>query len=413
MTGPVGPTPLDAGGQTGHDAGHVVERESNCSDGIDNDNDGMTDCEDWNCSEQAACVCQTVTSLQGDASYNFQIGADDRHTLSCAYSDNSDVALEWTAPATGCYTFDVGDTDTTLGFFSDCPYTEELACANGGTRLSGISANATYFVVLEADSNTNIPLSVTRYCDNYDSDCTCHDVDENCTDGIDNDGDGYVDCRDSSCYSSSSCVETSCTDGVDNDNNGYTDCEDSDCNGNPACAEICDDGLDNDGDHYYDCEDTDCAYDSACQEICDDQVDNDGDGYIDCDDWGCDNDPACQGGGSDPVEGDLKLAFSNTDGLGGKLLLVYHNGDWGTICDDDWDTSNNAEVACKQITGSSATGSWTSPNHSGTTASGGNDPIWLDSLSCSGSESRLADCSHDPWGEHDCVHAEDVYLKCN
>jgi YVTN family beta-propeller protein len=60
--------------------------------------------------------------------------------------------------------------------------------------------------------------------------------------------------------------------------------------------EICDDGVDNDGDGDVDCADSDCAGDPACPEpeICDDGVDNDGDGDVDCDDSDCDGDPACE-----------------------------------------------------------------------------------------------------------------------
>ena len=63
---------------------------------------------------------------------------------------------------------------------------------------------------------------------------------------------------------------------------------------------ICDDGLDDDGDGYIDCDDWDCDDDPICggsggdgEDICDDGVDNDDDGYTDCDDWDCDDDPAC------------------------------------------------------------------------------------------------------------------------
>jgi hypothetical protein len=60
-------------------------------------------------------------------------------------------------------------------------------------------------------------------------------------------------------------------------------------------AEIYDDGVDNDGDGFIDCADSDCVDDPAClpEAICDDGVDNDGDGFIDCADSDCADDPAC------------------------------------------------------------------------------------------------------------------------
>ena len=56
-------------------------------------------------------------------------------------------------------------------------------------------------------------------------------------------------------------------------------------------AEICDDGIDNDGDSFVDCIDFDCSDDPACEEICDNGIDDDGDGDVDCGDADCLSDP--------------------------------------------------------------------------------------------------------------------------
>lgn len=59
-----------------------------------------------------------------------------------------------------------------------------------------------------------------------------------------------------------------CNDGVDNDGNGHVDCNDWACSRNPevtVCAraenddQACRDGLDNDADGYFDCDDYDCS----------------------------------------------------------------------------------------------------------------------------------------------------------
>ena len=42
----------------------------------------------------------------------------------------------------------------------------------------------------------------------------------------------------------------------------------------------------------------------------------------------------------------------------------------------------------------------------------GTGPIWLDDLSCTGSESRLIDCHHNGFGVHNCIHHEDASLFC-
>ncbi len=69
----------------------------------------------------------------------------------------------------------------------------------------------------------------------------------------------------------------------------YQSCKDDD----ESPVEICNDGIDNDGDGFIDCDDDDCASEPSCVEICNDGIDNDGDGFIDCDDNDCDSDPNC------------------------------------------------------------------------------------------------------------------------
>lgn len=65
---------------------------------------------------------------------------------------------------------------------------------------------------------------------------------EACRDGVDNDGDRFIDCRDFDCSSSPAIdfcgPETSaeaCTDGIDNDGDGRVDCEDGECLGAGVC----------------------------------------------------------------------------------------------------------------------------------------------------------------------------------
>ena len=43
----------------------------------------------------------------------------------------------------------------------------------------------------------------------------------------------------------------------------------------------------------------------------------------------------------------------------------------------------------------------------------GNGSIWLDDVICDGNEESISDCSHRPWGEHNCLHSEDVSIDCN
>ncbi|MCB2182567.1 MAG: hypothetical protein KQH63_11105 [Desulfobulbaceae bacterium] len=120
---------------------------------------------------------------------------------------------------------------------------------------------------------------------------------ELCADGIDNDGDLFIDCADTDCYGAW-CPETYCMDGWDNDGDGYTDCEDPDCSDYIDCTfpdENCVNTIDDDSDGLIDCMDPDCRTFVQCRggEICSDELDNDLDGLIDCNDTDCVDAPSC------------------------------------------------------------------------------------------------------------------------
>ena len=88
-------------------------------------------------------------------------------------------------------------------------------------------------------------------------------------------------------------------------------------------------------------------------------------------------------------------------------MEIFYNGNWGTVCDDDWD-KNDARVVCRQLgffDADSAPGS----AHFGS----GSGHIWLDDVGCSGGESSIVNCQHKGWGVENCVHSEDASVICS
>ncbi|XP_048254490.1 scavenger receptor cysteine-rich type 1 protein M130-like isoform X2 [Haliotis rufescens] len=102
----------------------------------------------------------------------------------------------------------------------------------------------------------------------------------------------------------------------------------------------------------------------------------------------------------------IRLVSPLSNGVG--RIEVFYNGTWGTVCDDGFG-ADEAKVACKQL-GRYKSG--LTPRAIETFGFGGGK-IWLDGVSCSGTESSLASCSHNTWGDNDCSHGEDVGIICD
>ncbi|XP_048257946.1 uncharacterized protein LOC124119031 [Haliotis rufescens] len=102
----------------------------------------------------------------------------------------------------------------------------------------------------------------------------------------------------------------------------------------------------------------------------------------------------------------IRLVSPLNNGVG--RLEVYHNGLWGTVCDDGFG-QQDAIVACRQL-GRYETGMTPKVISSFGFGSG---KIWLDDLGCTGTESDLSRCSHAGWGTHNCGHSEDVGIICD
>jgi len=93
-----------------------------------------------------------------------------------------------------------------------------------------------------------------------------------------------------------------------------------------------------------------------------------------------------------------------SDGQEGRLE-VYHNGTWGTVCDNGF-TDAAAGVVCYML-GYGHVGRFI-----GNRYGAGSGQIWLDNLQCNGTETNITDCQHSGWGSHDCQHSQDVSVSC-
>ena len=81
---------------------------------------------------------------------------------------------------------------------------------------------------------------------------------------------------------------------------------------------------------------------------------------------------------------------------------VYHNRQWGTVCDGGWDL-NDAQVVCRQLGFGPAIA--TKNNE----CSG---KLCLHNLNCTGSESTIGGCAHSGWRIQDCDYEESAGLVC-
>ena len=100
------------------------------------------------------------------------------------------------------------------------------------------------------------------------------------------------------------------------------------------------------------------------------------------------------------------LALVNGDAPSEGRLLVLINGTFGAVCDDFFGIEE-AQVACQQLNYASAV-RVASLGEFGT--GDDSEPIYLDDVTCTGSESYLHECSYST--SHNCYHFEDVGIVC-
>ncbi len=262
-----------------------------CSDGIDNDGDGLKDCDVDTCKQFDNCK-----GAEGDKECPAAMPTG-KKDCTCDKTKG-----EWT----NCQDDVAGD--------KECPADmpagkKDCTCDKTKGEWTNCQDDVT-----EKECPADMPAGKKDCtCDKSTGEWTnCQDdtqpKTEICDNKADDDEDGKIDCDDEDCAEDAACKQDAkeiCDNKADDDEDGKVDCDDEDCAEDAACkggetkTEICDNKADDDEDGKIDCDDEDCAEDAACKqdakEICDNKKDDDGDGKIDCDDDDCKDDAACKG----------------------------------------------------------------------------------------------------------------------
>jgi hypothetical protein len=279
-----------------------------CSDGIDNDGDGLID------------ALVELPANNGKA-YTFSPGADPGPQFSAAIANMiRSKKMPLTPPgtvggkATGIVRSDnanwsntgsdnpVGNADTqtltqvckVLGYrdyvSSSCRDTERSGrYPNGKCNFHSTGDN---YLWRFSGGDFRGESAHPKYSKTWITSITCSNQLAACNDGWDNDGDGKIDMADSGCATvndnderghDTACTEptdpsetSQCSDGIDNDSDGVADKDDPGCWKDPSNPNTYDPSLDNE---------------AAATTQCQDTKDNDGDTLVDAKDPGCFKDP--------------------------------------------------------------------------------------------------------------------------
>ncbi|MBV72050.1 MAG: hypothetical protein CMH52_12050 [Myxococcales bacterium] len=305
--------PLDPGCSSLEDDNELDPDLSACSDGQDNDDDGRTDFpDDPGCSSSGdvneSNLCSDAfefKDLTGHARYAGTTDGANSTLNVCRNNAAPELIFQFTIrdQVERVRVDTAGSSfDTLLGIWRECDDpTTEIVCNDDvafDTRTSEVVLETPtpgdYYILVDGHGSESGPFELNIRGElGLNQPCSSDDQGLNwivCGLGL--------ACRDGRCQTAQ------CSDGLDNDGNGRFDypndpgCDSEDDNQEQLAGNIpqCADGADNDFDGRVDYpNDPDCTSaaddDESSPPACRDERDNDGDGLIDLDDPGCNGDP--------------------------------------------------------------------------------------------------------------------------
>lgn len=107
-----------------------------------------------------------------------------------------------------------------------------------------------------------------------------------------------------------------------------------------------------------------------------------------------------------PAPGSTRTRLANGSSFCSGRVEVLHDGEWDTVCDDSWSLMD-AKVVCREVGCGRALSA-----QFGAAFGQGLGPIWLDEVTCAGTEAALSLCQARSWGSHNCNHREDAGVEC-
>jgi len=200
----------------------------NCSNGTDDDGDGLIDCEDPDCSVDPACVpavegdeCDTalIAALGSNPvdTTAATTGTDPIDSANCAGTFLGefvqDVWYEFTPSSTGEHVIEtcgsVNFDSDILVYLGTCAALVPIACNGDGTGCAGLTSSVTVTLnagdpVLIRVGGWNGPAVGTGTLEI--STVAPPPPPENCSNGVDDDLDGLIDCEDTDCVADPACI---------------------------------------------------------------------------------------------------------------------------------------------------------------------------------------------------------------